>query len=274
MTGSQKNTLAYFFDLADASLSTGYHNLYTKYAFQDDAAKNDAKKTADPVIPGSTIDQENRKSDDSGTAPVFDADDSLEKIAGEIRMCSACKLSAQRKNAVPGEGISRPLVLVVGEGPGADEDALGRPFVGRAGGLLDKMLESIGLSREKNCFIANIVKCRPPNNRDPENDESTVCIHFLERQIDVLKPLVILSLGKISAGLLLNTNESISRLRGSWKLYRRIPLLPTFHPSYLLRDEHQKAFAWEDMKSLCRRLAELSPLYAAETAELRVSRKI
>jgi DNA polymerase len=235
MTAAEKTTIARFLDLAGARLSTGYLSPQPDYNFVDD---------------------------------VVDSD-SLSIVAEQARSCTACKLFRERKNAVPGEGVPHPLVLVIGEGPGADEDATGRPFVGRAGQLLDKMLASINLSREKNCFIANIVKCRPPGNRDPENEETVSCMKFLERQIALLSPLVILSAGRTSAANLLNTTEGITRLRGKWKDLRGIPLLPTFHPSYLLRDESQKVFAWEDMKSLSRRLAELDAGYAAETEELR-----
>ena len=208
------------------------------------------------------------------TAPPPDTPDTLEKIAEEIRACSACSLCEKRTLAVPGEGVTHPLALVIGEGPGADEDTSGRPFVGRAGQLLDKMLTSIGLFRDKNCFIANIVKCRPPGNRDPMPAETGACIHFLQRQISLLQPHVILSAGRISSTTLLQTTDGIGRLRGIWRQYQGIPLLPTFHPSYLLRDESQKALAWEDMKSLCRRLVEIDTAYEKETASLRAARKI
>jgi DNA polymerase len=241
MTGAEKNAIAQFLDMAAARLSAGYLAQKIKYDFPDDPPE---------------------------------APDSLERVAREVSGCAACPLCAGRKHAVPGEGVERPLVLVIGDGPGADEDATGRPFVGRAGQLLDKMLESIGLSREKNCFIANIVKCRPPDNRDPLPEERAACIGYLQRQIALLKPRVILSVGRVSAAALLKTDEGISRLRGVWREYEGIPLLPTFHPSYLLRDESQKASAWEDMKSLCRRLVELSGDYAAQSASLREARKI
>jgi DNA polymerase len=253
MTAAQKTVLAEFLDLAAAKLLTGYRENSTTYHFEDDVQPQSGVAAAEYI----------------NAAPAEPPVDTLEKIAGEVRSCRACKLCAERKNAVPGEGADRPLVMVIGEGPGADEDATGRPFVGRAGQLLDKMLASVSLSREKNCFIANIVKCRPPGNRDPESDEGAACIQFLERQVDVLKPLLILSAGRTSAANLLQTGEGITRLRGKWKVWRNIPLLPTFHPSYLLRDESQKTFAWEDMKSLCRRLAELDADYSAETTELR-----
>ncbi|MDR3302410.1 MAG: uracil-DNA glycosylase [Spirochaetaceae bacterium] len=254
-----KNALALFFDLAAASLSTGFCAKGAVYDFEDDAEGTTENFPAPNSSPPSTPKNNN---------------DSLEKIAKDVCACSACKLGAGRKNAVPGEGVPHPLVLVVGEGPGADEDASGRPFVGPAGQKLDEMLASIGLSRSKNCFIANIVKCRPPGNRDPESDETRLCMRFLERQIDLLQPLLILSAGRTSTANLLQTGEGITRLRGIWKSFRGIPLLPTFHPSYLLRDPNQKKFAWEDMKSLCRRLAELNPQYEAETGALRAARKI
>ncbi|MDR3324984.1 MAG: uracil-DNA glycosylase [Spirochaetaceae bacterium] len=243
MTGTQKNAIARFFDAAAAALSTGCRAARAVYDFKDDAAPAEAQAA-------------------------------LEKIAAEVRACRACKLCEERRNAVPGEGVRRPLVLVVGEGPGADEDASGRPFVGPAGKLLDQMLSSIGLSRDKNCFIANIVKCRPPENREPEANETSRCVGYLERQTDALRPLVIVSTGRTSTGTLLHMGGGIRRLRGSWKTYRGIPLLPTFHPSYLLRDPDQKRLAWEDMKSLCRRLAELDPAYRAQTAALRAGRNI
>ena len=191
-----------------------------------------------------------------------------------MRECTRCGLHRTRIKTVPGEGVERPLALVLGEGPGADEDASGRPFVGAAGRLLDQMLLSIGLDRKKNCFIANVIKCRPPGNRDPLPEETTACFPFFERQLALLSPLVILTVGKVPVKTLLGTDEGITRLRGNWKDYHGIPLLPTFHPSYLLRDGSQKRFAWEDLKALCHRLAELDPAYAAETAELRKSRNI
>jgi DNA polymerase len=198
----------------------------------------------------------------------------LDEVAVCVRGCTLCGLHTTRIKAVPGEGVERPLALVVGEGPGADEDSSGRPFVGAAGRLLDQMLLSIGLDRKKNCFIANVIKCRPPGNRDPLPAETTACFPFFERQLAALRPPVILTVGKVPVKTLLGTDEGITRLRGNWKSYRGIPLLPTFHPSYLLRDESQKKFAWEDLKALCRRLVELDPGYAAETAELRRARNI
>ncbi len=181
-------------------------------------------------------------------------DDSLERIAAEVRACGACRLRVTRRNAVPGSGASRPLVLVVGEGPGADEDASGEPFVGAAGQLLDRMLEAIGLSRSRNCFIGNVVKCRPPGNRDPLPDERAPCLPFLRRQIAVLQPRYILCLGRIAAQTLLDSTEGISKLRGRFFEFEGVPLIATFHPSALLRDDQYKRPAWEDLKTLRERI--------------------
>jgi DNA polymerase len=184
--------------------------------------------------------------------------DSLEKIAEEVRSCSDCSLCALRILAVPGEGAREPVVLVVGEAPGADEDSTGRPFVGRAGKLLDKMLASIGLSRQSNCFIANMVKCRPPGNRDPLPDETAACGRFFSRQFALLQPKVVLCVGRIAAQALLKTNEGIGSLRGKFFDYNGVPLIATFHPSALLRNESLKRPAWEDLKVLKAKLLLLS----------------
>ena len=182
--------------------------------------------------------------------PPAAGSDSLEAIAAETARCLKCRLASSRKRAVPGTGARQPLVLVVGEGPGAEEDATGRPFVGPAGQLLDRMLASIGLSRDDNCFIGNVVKCRPPMNRDPAPDEQAACLPYLERQVDILRPKVVLAVGRIPAQALLGTKDGIGRLRGRVYQYRGIPVVPTYHPSALLRDESLKRPAWEDLKLL------------------------
>ena len=184
--------------------------------------------------------------------------DSLDAIAREVENCRACRLCEKRKRAVPGQGPSAPLAMVVGEGPGAEEDAQGLPFVGPAGRLLDKMLASIGLSRESNCFIANVVKCRPPDNRDPAPDERAACLGYLRRQIALLKPRAILCLGRIAAGALLDSAEGVGRLRGAWRDFEGTPLFVTYHPSALLRDEAYKRPAWEDLKTFRERVSPLS----------------
>jgi len=191
---------------------------------------------------------------------IQDVPDTIERIAEEIRACRNCPLGKSRTNAVPGEGAVRPLVLVIGEGPGADEDAQGRPFVGKAGQLLDKMLSSIGLSRTTNCFIANMIKCRPPFNRDPYPEETAACANFLERQVMLLKPLFILAAGKVAAQTLLKTPDPIGKMRGKFFEYQVgqevYPLFVTYHPAALLRSEEYKRPAWEDLKLLRSRIEE------------------
>lgn len=176
--------------------------------------------------------------------------DGLAAVAQEAARCRKCRLAAGRTRAVPGEGAARPLVLVVGEGPGAEEDASGRPFVGPAGQLLDRMLASIGLSRSENCYIANVVKCRPPMNRDPAPDEQAACIGYLERQLALLKPKAILAAGRVPAQALLGTKDGVGRLRGRVWDYKGLPLVASYHPSALLRNEELKRPAWEDLKLL------------------------
>jgi len=189
-----------------------------------------------------------------------DAPETIEKISEEIRICKNCQLGNLRKNAVPGEGSLNPLVMVIGEGPGMDEDDQGRPFVGKAGHLLDKMLASIGLSRNSNAFIANVVKCRPPGNRDPYPEEASACSGFLERQILLLKPKFILAAGRISAQTLLKTAEPIGKLRGSFTDFKAggltFPLFVIYHPAAVLRNDSLRRPVWEDLKILRSRMEE------------------
>ena len=181
----------------------------------------------------------------------------LEAIAAEARECRKCGLGGTRTNAVPGEGSPKTRILFVGEAPGADEDAQGRPFVGRAGQLLDKIIEACGLKRE-DVFIANILKCRPPENRDPRPDEIVSCLPFLQRQIEILNPEVIVALGAHAARTLLNTNQGIGQLRGEFQEYCNgigrppIKLIATYHPAYLLRSytPDNRRRVWEDMKKV------------------------
>jgi DNA polymerase len=220
MTAEEKKNIAFFINLASDIARGGYSRGDREYCFSDDS----------------------------------DAAGSLEKTAASIQNCRACRLCEKRKNTVPGEGAQEPLVMVIGEAPGADEDACGRPFVGKAGRLLDKMLGSIGLSRESNCFIANIVKCRPPENRDPQPDEIAACAGFLECQIRFLKPRFILCVGRLSSQTLLHNTEPVGKLRGRFMDYETtgmtIPLIATYHPSALLRNEDLKRPAWDDLKLL------------------------
>ncbi|VBB40033.1 hypothetical protein TRIP_E280010 [uncultured Spirochaetota bacterium] len=174
----------------------------------------------------------------------------LARFEAEVKACTRCVLSSGRHKAVFGQGVLDPVVLVIGEGPGAEEDKRGLPFVGASGQLLDKMLASIGLYREKNCYIANIVKCRPPNNREPSPDERAACMPYLKQQIALLKPRFILCAGRTAAQAMLGTTEGINKLRSTVRDFEGIPLVPTYHPSALLRDQSLKRPAWEDLKRL------------------------
>lgn len=193
----------------------------------------------------------------------------LEKIAEKIRTCNRCALAPTRKNTVPGYGVQNPAVLIIGEGPGEQEDLQGLPFVGPAGKLLDKMLAAIQLDRHINCFIANIVKCRPPKNRTPFPEEAECCRPFLEAQIHLLKPTMILCAGRTATQNLLNTDAPLFKLRGTFFEYNGIPVLTTYHPSALLHDESYKRPAWEDLKLFKSKLLELCPNYAEGFQERR-----
>ena len=185
----------------------------------------------------------------------------LEKIADEVRQCRKCDLGSLRTNAVPGEGKPNACIMFVGEGPGADEDAQGRPFVGRAGKLLDKVIAACGLKRSE-VWIGNILKCRPPGNRDPRAEEIINCFPYLQRQIEIINPEIIVALGAPAAKTLLNTNKSIGQLRGQFYEYyaglgrKPIKVMPTYHTAYLLRNysKENRQKVWEDMKKV---LAEL-----------------
>lgn len=164
-----------------------------------------------------------------------------------VAACTACALHAKRNKTVFGVGDEQADWLFVGEGPGADEDQQGEPFVGQAGRLLDNMLAAIDLRRGENVYIANIVKCRPPGNRNPQPEEAQACSAYLQRQIELVKPRLIVALGKVAAVNLLGRDASIASLRGSVHDYRGIPLIVTYHPAYLLRTLADKARAWEDL---------------------------
>ena len=179
----------------------------------------------------------------------------LAAVAAEAGQCRKCQLGSSRRNCVPGEGHSRARIMFVGEAPGADEDAQGRPFVGRAGQLLDKIIAACGLRREE-VFIGNILKCRPPENRDPRPDEIINCLPYLQRQVEAISPEIIVALGGHAAKTLLNTVRPIGQLRGQFHEYcpglglRPVKLMATFHPAYLLRNysEQNRRYVWEDMK--------------------------
>lgn len=180
------------------------------------------------------------------------ANETLEDIRRDLGDCRRCKLWSTRTNIVFGEGNPKAELMFIGEGPGADEDASGRPFVGRAGQLLTKMIEAIDLKRE-DVYIANVVKSRPPGNRTPESDEVKACIPFLFRQIAAIRPKLIVALGNPAMQALLDTKIGITKMRGHFQDYPRIPeikVMPTFHPAYLLRSPDKKREAWEDLKKV------------------------
>ncbi len=173
----------------------------------------------------------------------------LEQLAARVATCTRCGLGKSRWNAVFGEGNERAELLFVGEAPGEEEDMQGRPFVGRAGKLLDQLIERIGLKRE-DVYICNVLKCRPPNNRDPEPQEAEACESYLRSQIEIVGPKVICTLGRHAYNTLLKKDERITKIRGTFTEYRGIKVLPTYHPSYLLRNQGAMKDAYEDMEKL------------------------
>lgn len=186
----------------------------------------------------------------SGDAGTLD----LASLRAFLADCRRCKLCEGRTQVVFGTGNPSARLMFVGEGPGRDEDLQGEPFVGRAGQLLTDMIEKgMGL-RRADVYIANVVKCRPPENRNPEPDEIEACSPFLRRQVALIKPEVIVGLGKFAVQTLLQTETAISKLRGRWHEYEGIPLMPTFHPAYLLRNPAEKRAAWEDLKAVMQKL--------------------
>lgn len=177
----------------------------------------------------------------------------LRRLEQEISECRLCRLHQGRLNTVPGEGAAAPGIMFIGEGPGETEDRFGRPFIGNAGQLLDRLIERLGYSRES-VFIGNIVKCRPPNNREPAPDEVAACLPYLARQIEILRPRVIVCLGKTALVHLLGVDQPISKARGRVFHYREIPVVPTFHPSYILHKKDPEEVkktkwqVWNDMQ--------------------------
>ena len=179
--------------------------------------------------------------------------ESLEAILNDIGDCQRCGLAASRAKLVYGVGNPNARLVLVGEAPGREEDQQGEPFVGEAGRLLDRILLAMGLQRD-DVYICNVLKCRPPNNRDPHPDEVATCEAFLVRQLAAIRPQVIIGLGRFAVHSLLKTSAPISKLRGEWQSYQGIPLMPTYHPAYLLRNPEGKRDVWDDMKQVMRRL--------------------
>lgn len=186
------------------------------------------------------------------------AADSLASAVESISQCEKCSLHETRTKVVPGQGSSGPDIMFIGEAPGYDEDQQGLAFVGRAGQLLTKMIEAMGFTREE-VFIGNILKCRPPKNRNPLPEEMETCIPYLKEQIAILKPKVIVALGSIAVKGLLDTTVGITRLRGTWMTFEGIDTMPTFHPAYLLRNPSAKRDVWEDLKAVLRHLGRPIP---------------
>jgi DNA polymerase len=183
----------------------------------------------------------------------------LQMLAEAVRPCTRCGLAKHRTQTVFARGNGSSGVCFVGEGPGADEDAQGLPFVGKAGQLLDRMIDAMGLARD-DVYVCNVVKCRPPENRKPEPDEMAACMPYLTQQLDLVAPQVIVALGATAVQGLLGTTEGIPRMRGKWKTLRgQIPVMPTFHPAYLLRNPAAKREVWEDLQEVLRRIGRTPP---------------
>ncbi len=198
------------------------------------------------------------------TVPVsIQTDDkkiSLENIRLAVEECKKCRLAGMRTHAVPGEGNYNPQLMFIGEAPGYDEDQQGRPFVGRAGRLLTDIIKAMGMTREE-VFIANVIKCRPPDNREPMSDEIAACSPYLFRQIDTLQPRLIVTLGRYSTTTILGLQEQtrMSDLRGRFFVFRGVKVMPTYHPAYLLRNEKDKKLVWNDMKLVLQELGRPVP---------------
>ncbi len=182
-------------------------------------------------------------------------------LLDDIRRCTSCALHEGRTNSVPGEGNPNSDILFIGEGPGAEEDRLGRPFVGAAGRLLDSMLEALFLKRE-DVYIANIVKCRPPGNRVPSEEEANICLPYLRAQVALIKPRIMVCLGATPSKYIIGPEIKITQDRGKWIERKGFFIMPTFHPAALLRDPRKKTDAWEDMKMVKQKLLELRGEYA------------
>jgi len=191
-------------------------------------------------------------------SPVAPVPLTLHEVREELGECTRCKLHPHRTQIVFGVGDPKARLVFVGEAPGADEDAQGEPFVGRAGQLLTKIIQAMGMQRE-DVYICNIIKCRPPGNRTPESGEILACSPFLRKQLQAIRPQFICALGGPATQTLLQTKEPISRLRGKFYDFQGIPLLPTYHPAFLLRNPHEKKTVWEDMKLLLREMGLATP---------------
>ena len=189
--------------------------------------------------------------------------ETCEQLLEALNAFDGCSLKKTAKSTIFGEGVEKPDILFIGEAPGADEDRLGRPFVGKSGLLLDKIMSSVGLSREKNAYITNIIPWRPPGNRSPSDIEISLCLPFLKRHIELLQPKIIVLLGGVALSAVVGKGETITRSRGIWQSYETpqtsapIPLMPVFHPAFLLRNPAQKKWVWHDMLLVAQKLKEV-----------------
>jgi len=226
----------------ESSSTSTEEAILSKAAPKVSAAPNSTSQPLVPVLPVATGPS---LFEGAGKIPG----ETLLKVREDLGECTRCKLHKTRNKIVFGDGSAKAQLVFVGEGPGADEDAQGLPFVGRAGKLLTQMIEAMGLQRS-DVYICNVVKCRPPGNRQPENDEVEKCSPFLFRQLDVLQPKVIVCLGATAAQTLLQTNRSISHFRGQWMDFRGYKMLATYHPAYLLRNPAAKGDVWKDLQKV------------------------
>ncbi len=224
-----------------------------------------ARERLEPIIITNPIPEITRpKGPAAAPSPRLVASRPLDIVQAEVTGCTKCALAATRTNTVFARGNPKAKLCIVGEAPGADEDASGLPFVGRAGQLLDKMVRAMGLSPETDVYVCNIIKCRPPGNRKPEADEIATCIPYLHEQLSQVDPRAIVAMGNTAVAALLGTTLGITKVRGSWKLYRgKTPVMPTYHPSYLLRpgpaQAEAKRQAWEDLQIVMKELGLSKP---------------
>ena len=254
-----RNLLGYLDDV-------GFHDLYvrpTPFSASAPRAPESitagATKTNEPshlATVGATVGSVTVGAPSAGDLDLPSAAAALDEIAVRVASCTRCRLCEGRNKTVFGSGDPRARLMFIGEGPGAEEDRQGLPFVGRAGELLTKIIQAIELSREQ-VYIANIVKCRPPGNRDPQPDEVVACRSYLERQIEIVRPRVLVALGRIAAQTLLGNEDPIGRMRGRWVNVFGVPTMVTYHPAALLRNPALKRPTWEDMQEVRNRLREI-----------------
>ncbi|MGD9486909.1 MAG: uracil-DNA glycosylase [Calditrichaceae bacterium] len=225
-----------------------YRHVYGDIKYLDGQLQDPPERSEQPIVMEPARVPEYKKSV-KDVVVTHQKSPELEKFYLEIKDCSKCPLGETRKNFVFGTGNPKARIMFVGEAPGREEDEKGIPFVGKAGKLLDKMLDTIGLKRD-DIYIANILKCRPPNNRDPHPDEVALCEPYLKRQLEMISPEILVALGRISAQVLLKRNDSLSKLRQDVQIYEDIPFVVTYHPAALLRNPQWKRNVWQDLKKI------------------------